>query len=103
MAEPDKSAKKLVRSFTAFERELQMLETLARYHGLSKSGTITSLIKKEFWRVFPAGTEAIQPEPGARIRGGNHEHDLASHRNAGARAVGGAGSGGDRRAAAKDP
>jgi hypothetical protein len=69
MGDPEKAEKKTVRSFTATERELEMLETLARYHGFSKSATITSLIKKEFWRVFPAGTETIQPTPGARIRG----------------------------------
>ena len=61
--------KKIVRTFTATEQELRMLETLAQYHGFSKSGTITNLIKKEFWRVFPAGTEGVAPEPGARIRG----------------------------------
>jgi hypothetical protein len=44
-----------------------MLETIARYHGFSKSATITSLIKKEFWRVFPAGTRDIRPERGARV------------------------------------
>ena len=44
-----------------------MLELLARYHGFSKSGTITNLIKKEFWRVFPRGTEDIRPDPDARI------------------------------------
>jgi hypothetical protein len=44
-----------------------MLEALARYHGFCKSGTITSLIKKEFWRVFPAGTRAVRPDRGARV------------------------------------
>lgn len=44
-----------------------MLEAIARYHGFSKSATITSLIKKEFWRVFPAGTPSIRPDRGARI------------------------------------
>jgi hypothetical protein len=69
MGGSEKPGKKLVRSFTATERELEMLGTLARYHGFSKSAMITSLVKKEFWRVFPAGTETIQPTPGARIRG----------------------------------
>ncbi len=61
---------KIVRTYTADERELRMLEILAGYHGFSKSATIRNLIKKEFWRVFPAGTEDVLPEPGARIRGG---------------------------------
>jgi hypothetical protein len=82
MAEPDRNSRKVVRSFTASERELEMLDTLARYHGFSKSATITSLIKKEFWRVFPAGTATIRPTPGARIRGeqsDDHSHeDLAA-------------------------
>ena len=47
---------KKIRTFTATEQDLVMLETVARYHGFSKSGTITSLIKKEFWRLFPRGT-----------------------------------------------
>jgi hypothetical protein len=63
------SHKKIVRSFTATLRELRMLEALARYHGFSKSATITNLLKKEFWRIFPGGTDEIQPEPGARIAG----------------------------------
>ncbi len=62
-------SKKIVRTFTALPRELEMLTTLARYHGFSKSAMITSLIRKEFWRIFPAGTESVKPEPGARIRG----------------------------------
>ena len=61
--------KKTIRTFTATERELGMLEALARYHGFSKSATITNLLKKEFWRVFPGGTGEIQPDPGARIAG----------------------------------
>ncbi len=60
---------KIVRTFSASTQDLEMLEALARYHGFSKSATITSLIRKEFWRVFPAGTEAIQPEAGARVDG----------------------------------
>ena len=47
-----------------------MLEALARYHGFSKSATITSLIKKEFWRLFPKGTAAVRPDAGARVSGG---------------------------------
>ena len=60
---------KAVRSFTASEQELEMLEAVAQYHGISKSSTITNLLKKEFWRIFPGGTEAVQPQPGARIAG----------------------------------
>jgi hypothetical protein len=62
--------RKLVRTFTATPQELVMLEALARYHDFSKSATITSLVKKEFWRVFPKGTASVRPEPGARIAGG---------------------------------
>jgi len=61
------TAYKKIRSFTATEQDLEMLEALARYHGFSKSGTITSLIKKEFWRIFPAGTRAVRPDRGARV------------------------------------
>ena len=60
---------KAVRSFTASKQELEMLEAVAQYHGFSKSSTITNLLKKEFWRIFPGGTEAVQPQPGARIAG----------------------------------
>ena len=37
------------------------------YHGFSKSATIVNLIKKEFWRIFPAGTNLVPPDTGARI------------------------------------
>ena len=60
---------KIVRSFTATQQEIEMLEAVAQYHGFSKSSTITNLLKKEFWRIFPGGTEAVQPQPGARIAG----------------------------------
>ena len=66
-APSEKSEKKRVRTFTATPRELEMLQALARYHGFSKSGTITNLVKKEFWRVFPSGTEEVPPDAGARI------------------------------------
>ena len=56
-----------IRTYTATNQELEMLEVIARYHGFSKSATITSLIKKEFWRVFPAGTRSIRPDQGARV------------------------------------
>jgi hypothetical protein len=59
--------RKVLRSFTATRREVGMLEAIASYHGFSKSATLTSLIKKEFWRIFPRGTKGIRPDPGARI------------------------------------
>lgn len=58
---------KRIRTFTATDQELEMLSALARYHGFSKSGTITNLVKKEFWRVFPAGNRTIKPDRGARV------------------------------------
>jgi hypothetical protein len=58
---------KKIRTYTATALDLEMLDTIARYHGFSKSATITSLIKKEFWRVFPGGTREIRPERGARV------------------------------------
>ena len=60
--------KKRVRTFSANEQEVQMLAALAAYHGFSKSATITNLIKKEFWRVFPSGTEKIKPDANAWIK-----------------------------------
>lgn len=59
--------RKLMRSFTATLREIEMLEAIAGYHGFSKSATLTSLIRKEFWRIFPRGTKGIRPDPGAKI------------------------------------
>jgi len=61
-------ANKIVRTFSASPQEIEMLEALAHYHGFSKSAMITSLVKKEFWRVFPAGTGSIRPDAGARVR-----------------------------------
>ena len=49
-----------------------MLEALAVYHGFSKSGVITSLIKKEFWRVFPSGNAEVKPDANAWIRENSH-------------------------------
>jgi hypothetical protein len=46
---------------------MDMLEAVATYHGFSKSATIVNLIKKEFWRIFPAGTDVVPPDMGARI------------------------------------
>jgi hypothetical protein len=59
--------RKLLRSFTATAREIEMLQAIAEYHGFSKSATLTSLIRKEFWRIFPRGTRGIRPDPGAKI------------------------------------
>ncbi|HTG18016.1 MAG TPA: hypothetical protein VK747_22410 [Blastocatellia bacterium] len=59
--------KKLVRTFSATDRDVAMLDAVARYHGLNKSATITSLVRREFWRVFPAGTDRIKPDRGARV------------------------------------
>ena len=58
-----------VSTFSAVPRDLAMLEAVARYHGLNKSATIASLVRKEFWRVFPGGTERIKPDAGARVEG----------------------------------
>ena len=65
---------KKIRTFTATDQDLEMLDTIARYHGFSKSATITSLIKKEFWRIFPGGTREVRPDRGARVveRGVRH-------------------------------
>ena len=66
------AARKTIRSFTATRRDLQMLEAIAQYHGFSKSGTLTSLVRREFWRLFPAGTSAVRPDRGARVTGRSH-------------------------------
>ena len=65
-AKLQKSARAKVRTFSATDRDDEMLEAVARYHGVSKSAMITGLIRKEFWRVFPDGTESIPPDEGAR-------------------------------------
>ena len=58
------------RTFSATERDFQMLEAITRYHGTSKSAAITGLIRKEFWRIFPHGTDSVPPDQGAKV---NHE------------------------------
>ena len=58
------------RTFSATERDFAMLEAVAHYHGSSKSATIAGLIRKEFWRVFPNGTESITLDDGAKV---NHD------------------------------
>lgn len=59
--------KSKVHTFSATDETVDMLESVAEYHQLSKSATIASLIKKEFWRLFPAGTRRIKPLKGVRI------------------------------------
>jgi hypothetical protein len=44
-----------------------MLDAIARYHGISKSAMVTGLIRKEFWRVFPNGTDSIALDAGAKV------------------------------------
>jgi hypothetical protein len=56
-----------ISTFSATARDLEMLEVVARYHGLNKSATLLSLVRKEFWRVFPGGTEKIKPDRGAKV------------------------------------
>ncbi|HXM83760.1 MAG TPA: hypothetical protein VN929_17780 [Burkholderiales bacterium] len=58
-----------MRTFSATARDLTMLEAVARYHGLNKSATIASLVRREFWRVFPAGTVKVKPDRGAKVEG----------------------------------
>lgn len=58
-----------VSTFSAVPRDLAMLEAVARYHGLNKSATIASLVRREFWRVFPGGTDRIKPDRGAKVEG----------------------------------
>lgn len=59
--------KKRVRTYSATDRDVAMLDAVAQYHGLNKSATIASLIRKEFWRIFPAGTTGIKPDRGAKV------------------------------------
>jgi hypothetical protein len=56
-----------ISTFSAAPRDLAMLEAVARYHGLNKSATIASLVRREFWRIFPAGTDKIRPDRGAKV------------------------------------
>jgi hypothetical protein len=56
-----------ISTFSATPRDLAMLDAVARYHGLNKSATIASLVRREFWRIFPAGTNKIRPDRGAKV------------------------------------
>ncbi len=57
-----------VRSYSATDEDVAMLEAVASYHGFSKSATLVGLVRREFWRLFPAGTAAIRPARGARVK-----------------------------------
>ncbi|HUL57809.1 MAG TPA: hypothetical protein VLU43_00960 [Anaeromyxobacteraceae bacterium] len=65
---PAKPARAKVRSFSATDVDIAMLDAVARYHGFTKSATLVGLVRREFWRLFPAGTEAIRPARGARVK-----------------------------------
>ena len=64
----DDSKRAKVRTFSAPDRDHEMLDAIARYHGSSKSAMITGLVRKEFWRIFPNGTETITPDDGAQVK-----------------------------------
>ena len=55
------------RTFSATDKDFEMLEAVARYHGSSRSAAVAGLIRKEFWRVFPTGTDDVTPDPGAKV------------------------------------
>jgi len=61
--------KSKISTFSAAPRDLEMLEVVARYHGMNKSATLVSLVRKEFWRAFPGGTDRIRPDRGAKVEG----------------------------------
>ena len=56
-----------VSTYSATPRDLEMLEIVARYHGMNKSATLVSLVRREFWRAFPGGTDKIRPDRGAKV------------------------------------
>jgi hypothetical protein len=62
--------KSKISTFSATPRDLEMLEVVARYHGTNKSATIVSLVRREFWRAFPGGTDKIRPDRGAKVEDG---------------------------------
>ena len=64
----DDSQRAKVRTFSAPDRDHEMLDAIARYHGTSKSAMITGLIRKEFGRIFPNGTETVTPDDGAQVK-----------------------------------
>ena len=56
-----------VSTFSATPKDLEMLEVVARYHGMNKSATLVSLVRREFWRAFPGGTDKLRPDRGAKV------------------------------------
>jgi len=56
-----------VRSYSATDEDVSMLAAVASYHGFTKSATLVGLVRREFWRLFPAGTVDIRPARGARV------------------------------------
>ena len=62
-------SKAKITTFSATARDLEMLEVVARYHGMNKSATLVSLVRKEFWRAFPGGTDRVRPDRGAKVEG----------------------------------
>jgi hypothetical protein len=67
MKKPGARAAK-VRSYSSTDEDAAMLEAVAAYHGFTKSATLVGLIRREFWRLFPAGTGSIRPASGARVK-----------------------------------
>jgi hypothetical protein len=59
--------KSKISTFSATLRDLEMLEIVARYHGSNKSATLVNLVRREFWRAFPGGTDRIRPDRGAKV------------------------------------
>ncbi len=66
MTRPNGRAAK-VRSYSSTDEDAAMLEAVAAYHGFTKSATLVGLVRREFWRLFPAGTGEIRPARGARV------------------------------------
>jgi len=62
--------KSKISTFSAAPRDLEMLDIVARYHGMNKSATLVSLVRREFWRAFPGGTDKIRPDRGAKVEDG---------------------------------
>jgi hypothetical protein len=63
----DPAARARVRSYSANDEDVAMLQAVASYHGFTKSATLVGLVRREFWRLFPAGTGDIRPARGARV------------------------------------
>lgn len=66
-AEAEFDLRKRVRTYSAADRDVAMLEAVSRYHGQNKSAMMVSLVRKEFWRIFPRGTDRIKPDRGAKV------------------------------------